>query len=129
MIHRAPFGSLERFMAVLIEHFEGAFPTWLAPEQVRILPISEKFFDYAQEVHQELLEAGIRVKTDTASEKVGNKIRLAQLDKIPYMLVVGEKEADAKQVSVRERKEGDTGTMSASDFAAKLKQAIEERSL
>ena len=129
MIHRAPFGSLERFMAVLIEHFEGAFPTWLSPEQVRILPISEKFFDYAREVHEELLEAGIRVKTDTASEKVGAKIRLAQLDKVPYMLVVGEKEADAKQVSVRQRKEGDTGTMSASDFAAKISKEIAERSL
>ena len=129
MIHRAPFGSLERFMAVLIEHFEGAFPTWLAPEQVRILPISEKYFDYAEEVHKELLAAGIRVKTDTASEKVGAKIRLAQLDKVPYMLVVGEKEAEAKQVSVRHRREGDTGTMSASEFTAKISKEIDGRSL
>ena len=129
MIHRAPFGSLERFMAVLIEHFEGAFPTWLAPEQVRVLPISEKYFDYAQEVHDELLEAGIRVKTDAASEKIGAKIRLAQLDKVPYMLIVGEKEAEAKQVSVRERKAGDTGAVSAGEFVAKVAKEISERSL
>ena len=129
MIHRAPFGSLERFMAVLIEHFEGAFPTWLSPEQVRILPISEKYFDYARTIHEELLEAGIRVKTDEASEKVGAKIRLAQLDKVPYMLVVGEKEAEAGQVSVRHRREGDTGTMSATEFAEKVTKEVAERSL
>ena len=116
-------------MAVLIEHFEGAFPTWLSPEQVRILPISEKYFDYAREIHEQLLEAGVRVKTDEASEKVGAKIRLAQLDKVPYMLLVGEKEAEAKQVSVRHRREGDTGAMSADEFTAKITKEIAERSL
>ena len=93
MIHRAPFGSMERFMGILIEHFAGAFPLWLAPEQVRVLTVSEKFDDYAQKVEAELQASGFRVTGDYRPEKIGAKIREAQLEKMPYMLVVGEKEA------------------------------------
>ena len=127
MIHRAPFGSLERFMAILIEHYAGAFPLWLAPEQVRVLPISDKFADYAQSVYQACKAAGLRVKMDSSSERVNAKIRVAQEKKIPYMLVVGGRDAEAGTVSVRAREadRGDLGALPLDDFLAKAKREVE----
>ena len=129
MIHRAPFGSLERFTGCLIEHFAGAFPTWLSPEQVRILPISEKFNDYASSIENSLKTIGVRSSADLDSEKVGAKIRLAQLAKVPYMLIVGAKEAEANEVSVRHRARGDEGSQPLDDFIGKITQEIQSRSL
>lgn len=127
MIHRAPFGSMERFVGVLIEHFAGHFPTWLAPEQARVLPISEKFAGYGQEVVARLREAGVRVTLDTSSEKVGAKIRLAQVAKIPYMLVIGAKEEEAREVSIRYRTEGDVGSLALDDFVWQIGAEIRNR--
>ena len=101
MIHRVIFGSIERFIGILIEHFAGAFPTWLAPVQVKVLPISDKYMDYAQKVLDELNNSGVRAEIDTRAEKIGYKIREAQMKKIPYMLVVGAKEEEDGLVSVR----------------------------
>ena len=129
MIHRVVFGSIERFIGILIEHFAGAFPTWLAPVQVKIVPISEKFHDYAQQLQQQLDSQGIRVEGDYRAEKMGYKIREAQLQKIPYMLVVGEKEQSEGNVSVRSRSEGDLGAMSVEAFTdmVRAKIATKER--
>lgn len=127
MIHRAPFGSMERFVGVLIEHFAGHFPTWLAPEQARVLPISEKSFTYAAEVTERLRGAGVRATQDTSSEKVGAKIRLAQVAKIPYMLVVGAKEEETRTVSVRYRTEGDLGSLALDDFVQQIDAEIRNR--
>ena len=129
MIHRAPFGSMERFVGVLIEHFAGKFPTWLSPEQVRILPISEKFFEAAEAVYESLREAGVRVKVDRSNDKVGAKIRLAQLARIPYMLIIGAKEQEQNQVSVRHRDRGDEGALGVDDFREKVVADIRSRSL
>ena len=129
MIHRAPFGSMERFVGVLIEHFAGKFPTWLSPEQVRILPISEKFFEDADAVYETLREAGVRVKVDRSNDKVGAKIRLAQLARIPYMLIIGAKEQEQNQVSVRHRDRGDEGALGVDDFKEKVVAEIRSRSL
>lgn len=129
MIHRAPFGSMERFVGVLIEHFAGKFPTWLSPEQVRILPISEKFETPAQEAYERLRKAGVRVTVDTTAEKVGAKIRLAQLARIPYMLIIGAKEQELNQVSVRHRDRGDEGSVGVEEFVEKLAAEIRSRSL
>ena len=129
MIHRAPFGSMERFMGILIEHFAGAFPLWLAPEQVRVLPISDKFLDYAHRVLGELQAAGLRASVDTRPEKVGAKIRDAQLEKIPAMLVVGGKEAEAETVSYRDRIDGDRGSMGLKEAVAQLKAESEARTI
>ncbi len=129
MIHRAPFGSMERFVGVLIEHFAGKFPTWLSPEQVRILPISEKYLDYAAEVESELKSAGIRVSVDTHNEKIGAKIRLAQLAKVSYMLVIGEREQESKQISIRHRDRGDEGTLGVSAFRERVVEEIQSRAL
>lgn len=129
MIHRAPFGSMERFVGVLIEHFAGHFPTWLAPEQVRILPISEKFVEYARGIETKLKEAGVRVSVDDSSEKVGAKIRLAQVAKTPYMLIAGAQEQEAGQVSVRHRNRGDDGSKSVHDFVEQITTEIRDRSL
>ena len=118
MIHRVVFGSIERFIGILTEQFAGAFPLWLSPVQVKVLPISERHHDYAEQVRAKLEAAGLRVESDLRSEKIGYKIREAQLQKIPYMLVVGDKECDNQTVSVRCRKEGDMGAMSVTDFAA-----------
>jgi len=126
MIHRAPFGSMERFVAVLLEHTAGNFPLWLTPEQIIILPISEKYLDYAYELKQELEENNIRVLIDERNEKTGKKIRDAEVRKIPYMLIVGEKEEADKTVSVREHKAGDKGTMTINEFVAMVKKKIEE---
>ena len=126
MIHRAPFGSMERFVAVLIEHTGGKFPLWLTPDQVCILPISEKFNDYAREVARELEDADIRVLVDDRNEKIGRKIRDNELKRIPYMLIVGEKEAENREVSVRKQGEGDKGSMKIANFAALLNSEVEE---
>ena len=129
MVHRAPFGSMERFCGVLIEHFAGDFPVWLAPEQVRIAPISEKVNDYATALYEQLREAGVRVALDGDADKVGAKLRRAELAKIPYMLVVGQKEAEASAVSVRSRAKGDEGVLPFADFLARVKSEIATRAL
>ena len=129
MIHRVVLGSIERFIGVITEHFAGAFPLWLAPEQVKILPISDKFHDYAEEVRQQLDMVGLRVSVDTRSEKIGYKIREAQLHKIPYMLVIGEKEVESGTVSVRKRGEGDIGAMSIADFIDSAKTDVAEKAI
>src|SRR5262245_8871957 len=129
MIHRAPFGSMERFMGILIEHFAGAFPTWLAPEQARVLTVSEKFTDYAQKVEAQLKANGFRAGGDYRPEKIGFKIREAQLEKIPYMLVIGEKEQTAGTVAVRGRSEGDLGAVPAAEFISKLEREVREKRL
>lgn len=116
MIHRAPFGSMERFTGLLIEHFAGKFPTWLAPEQVRVLPISDKVADFAESVRRQLAEAGIRVRLDDMPDKIGAKIRNARLDRVPYMVVVGQREAEEGKVSVRHRDLDVIGTMSVQEF-------------
>ena len=129
MIHRAPFGSMERFMGILIEHFAGAFPLWLAPEQVRVLPISDKFAEYAGSVLKELQSAGLRATVDARAEKVGAKIRDAQLEKIPAMLVVGAKEAEAGAVSYRDRIDGDRGALPLAEAVARLKAESDSRAI
>ncbi|MGC4002177.1 MAG: threonine--tRNA ligase [Pirellulales bacterium] len=124
MIHRAPLGSLERFIGVLIEHFAGAFPLWLAPEQVRVLSVSQKFEDYAREVEAKLRAAGFRATGDYRSEKINSKIRDAQLDLIPYMFVIGGREQETGGAAVRDRIDGDLGTMSVDDAIVKLKAEV-----
>lgn len=126
MIHRAPFGSLERFVAVLLEHTAGKFPLWLAPDQAIILPISEKFNDYAYEVARQLTEADVRVTVDDRNEKIGRKIRDNEMRRIPYMLIVGEKEAENGEVSVRKQGEGDKGTMKITTFAEEIAQQVKD---
>jgi len=126
MIHRAPFGSMERFVAVLIEHTAGRFPLWLTPDQVVVLPISEKFNDYAYAIAKELNNQEIRVQVDDRNEKIGRKIRDNELKRIPYMLIVGEKEAENNQVSVRRQGEGDKGSMSVADFANMINEEVEK---
>ena len=127
MIHRVVFGSIERFIGILIEHFAGAFPTWLAPVQVRVLPISDKYMDYAEQVKKSLDEAGIRTELDKRAEKIGYKIREAQTAKIPYMLVVGQKEEEEGAVSVRSREAGDQGVKALDAFIADVKKEIETK--
>ncbi len=129
MIHRAPFGSMERFCGVLIEHFAGHFPAWLAPEQVRILTVSEKSDAFAREIAAQLQAVGIRYTLNADADKIGAKIRNAQLDKIPYMLVLGEKEAAIGAVAVRHSKKGDLGVKPAADFIAELIEEVKERRL
>jgi threonyl-tRNA synthetase len=121
MIHRAPFGSLERFFGLLIEHFAGAFPVWMSPIQATVIPIAERHHEYAQEVYNKLFALPARANADLRSESMRYKIRDAQMMKIPYMLVVGDKEVEDGTVGVRSRSEGDLGAMSLEDFAAKLK--------
>ncbi len=127
MIHRVAFGSIERFIGILIEHFAGAFPTWLAPIQVKVLPISDKYMDYAENVLAQLKDAGIRAELDSRAEKIGYKIREAQMQKVPYMLVVGAKEEESGLVSVRSRFEGDEGQKSTAEFIAALKEEIAQK--
>ncbi|MFN6074881.1 MAG: threonine--tRNA ligase [Fluviicola sp.] len=126
MIHRAPFGSMERFVAVLLEHCAGDFPLWLTTDQVSILPISEKYNEYAQEVSELLNNSDIRAFVDDRNEKIGKKIRESELKKIPFMLIVGEKEAENREISVRQRSEGDKGSMSIESFAKLVSEAIEQ---
>ena len=127
MIHRALLGSIERFIGVITEHFAGAFPTWLHPVQVKLLPVTDRAADYAKEIAAKLSAQGFRVEVDGRNEKIGKKIREAQLDKIPYMLVVGDRDMEAGTVSVRHRAEGDLGAMSLEDFAAMLHQVVDSR--
>ena len=129
MIHRAPFGSMERFVAVLIEHTAGKFPLWLAPDQAVVIPVSEKFNEYAEEVAKELTKKDIRVIIDDRNEKIGRKIRDNELKKIPYLLVVGEKEIENKEVSVRKQGEGDMGSMKIANFAEIINNEVEKQSL
>lgn len=127
MIHRAPFGSMERFVAVLIEHTSGKFPLWLTPDQVIILPISEKYEKYAKKVLQYLKNSEIRAQIDLRSEKTGRKIRDAELKHIPYMLIVGEKEENENTVSVRKQGEGDKGNLQINEFIDHIKKEIENQ--
>ena len=124
MIHRVVFGSIERFIGILTEHFAGAFPTWLAPVQVKLLPIADRHIDYLNTVKAKLEAAGIRCEVDDRSEKIGFKIRSAQMEKVPYMLVAGDKDIEAGTVSVRSRKDGDEGASSLEDFIARITQEI-----
>ena len=124
MIHRVVFGSIERFIGILIEHFAGAFPLWLAPEQVRILPIADRHHDRAYEIKKELENAGLRVSVDDRSEKIGYKIREARLQKLPYWLIVGDKEVENGDVSVSHRGEGDIGSMEIPAFLSRLQEEI-----
>jgi len=126
MIHRAPFGSMERFIAVLIEHTAGKFPLWLAPDQVVVLPISEKYNDYAHKVSGYFKQQGISSQVDDRNEKIGRKIRDNELKRIPYLLIVGEKEAESEEVSVRKQGEGDKGSMKFTNFAARLNEEMEK---
>ena len=127
MLHRTIFGSMERFMGILIEHYAGKFPVWLAPVQTIILPISDKFNDFAYGLMKELKDKGVRVEIDSRAEKIGYKIREAQLRKLPYMLVVGEKEVEERLVSVRKRDEGDLGQMAIESFVEKLVEENNKR--
>ena len=129
MIHRVLFGSVERFIGILIEHFAGAFPTWLAPVQVKVLPISDKFIDYADSVAEKLSDAGIRTEVDTRSEKIGYKIRSAQMEKIPYMLVVGQKEEEDGVVSVRSRFAGDEGQKDLDQFIEAVQEEVASKTI
>ena len=129
MIHRVAFGSIERFIGILIEHFAGAFPTWLAPVQVKVLPISDKFAQYGDSVRKQLEEAGIRVEFDTRSEKIGYKIREAQMQKIPYMLIVGQKEQEEGLVAVRSRAVGDEGQKMLDAFIEEIKEEIKNKAV
>jgi threonyl-tRNA synthetase len=129
VIHRAPFGSLERFIGVLIEHFAAEFPLWLAPVQAAVLAITDQYFDYATEVFEQLKKAGIRAELDDRNEKIGYKIRDWELKKVPYMLVVGEKEKAGNTVSVRQHKKGDLGAMGRDVFLAKVLDTIQRKSL
>ena len=129
MIHRVVYGSLERMIAVLVENFAGAFPTWLAPVQVKILNIADSNYDYAKQVYEKLNKAGIRVEFDDRNEKIGKKIREAQLEKIPYMLVIGDKERDENLVAVRSRVKGDMGSKTLENFIEELNSEIKNRKL
>jgi threonine--tRNA ligase len=129
MLHRTIFGSIERFIGILIEHFAGKFPLWLSPVQVKILPISDKFADYAYEVQKELKNLGIRVNVDARAEKIGFKIREAQLEKVPYMLVIGEKEVENNTIAVRSRDLGDLGSMKKEEVIEKFVKEIEEKKI
>jgi threonyl-tRNA synthetase len=128
MVHRALFGSVERFFGVLIEHYAGAFPLWLAPVQIGLVPISERHHAYAEQVKAELEAVGMRVEIDSRNEKMNAKIRDFANQKTPYILVMGDKEAEAHAVSVRTRAKGDQGSIALADFIAKAKTLIESRS-
>lgn len=127
MIHRALLGSIERFIGVITEHFAGAFPTWLSPVQVKVLPITDRAAAYADQVAAQLDQAGYRVEVDHRNEKIGKKIREATLEKVPYMIVVGDRDMENKTVSVRTRAGEDLGAMSLEDFTAKLKEVVDSK--
>ena len=129
MVHRALFGSIERFFGVLIEHYAGAFPMWLAPVQVAVLPITDRINEYAEMVAQELRVAGLRVETNVRSDKIGAKIRDAQLQKIPFMLVLGDREMQEGNVAVRERSRGDIGAMPLDEFKEMARRLVESRAI
>jgi len=127
MIHAAIMGSIERFLSILIEHFAGDFPLWLAPTQIKVLPISDRHLDYSLQVVEELEAAGLRVELDDSSERLNKKIRNAQLEKVPYMLIIGDDEVEAKQVGVRSREEGDQGKMDVGKLAKQLMKQVADR--
>jgi len=127
VIHTVALGSLERFIGILIEHYAGRFPAWLAPVQVKVLPITDKFNEYSNEIAQKLRASGIRVETDFRNEKIGYKIREAQLEKVPYMIIIGEKEMEAQMISVRSRDAGDMGSQDLNAFISSLKTEIETK--
>jgi threonyl-tRNA synthetase len=129
VIHRTSIGCYERTLALLLEKYAGALPTWLAPEQVKLLPIIDKQHGYAKEVRDKLQSYGLRVETDLRNEKIGYKIREAQMEKVPYMLVIGDKEMENGQVAVRSRKEGDLGPMSLDKFIEKITEEVRNRVL
>ncbi len=129
IIHRTSIGCYERTLALLIEKYAGAFPTWLAPVQVQIIPVSEKHFDYAQQVYEKLRDAGLRVEVDYRNEKLGYKIREAQLEKVPHMLILGEKEIEGNTVSIRARKDGDLGSKTVDEFIVFIKEEIDNKTL
>jgi threonyl-tRNA synthetase len=129
MIHRALFGSIERFFGVLVEHFAGAFPFWLAPVQITVLPITDRINEYAESVAKELKRAGFRVETNLKSDKIGAKIRHAQIQKVPFMVVLGDKELEENQIAVREKTQGDLGVMSLEDFIGRAQRLKESRAL
>jgi len=126
MIHAAIMGSIERFMAVLIEHVAGKFPVWLAPVQAKILPIADRHYDYAQASQQELAAAGVRVELDASAESVGKKIRNGQLEKVPYLLIVGDKEVEAGTVAVRHIDDGDLGPQQVAEFAKVITESKQD---
>ncbi len=127
MIHRAVFGSFERFIGILVENYQGAFPVWLSPIQARILTVGEQVEDYGEKIRSEFSQNGIRVEIDNADETVGKKIRNAELEKIPYILVVGKKEEESRSVAVRRRGEGDLGALKLSAAIEKIKKEIENK--
>ena len=127
MIHRVVYGSIERFIGILIEHFAGSFPVWMAPNQVRVMPITDKQQAYAKEVNDKLFELGYRTQLDDRNEKIGKKIREAQVQKVPFMLIVGEKEAESGTVAVRQRHGGDLGAMTLDDFITRMQKDIDEK--
>ena len=127
MIHRVAFGSIERFIGILIEQYAGKFPVWLAPTQVKIIPISDKYADYAEKVRKELFDNGLRVEVDGRVEKVGFKIREAQLEKVPYMVIVGEKEEAENNISVRSRDEGELGNVELAKFIEDVQAKVKSR--
>ena len=129
MIHRVIFGSIERFIGILIEHFEGKFPLWLAPVQVQVMTITQRADEWAQELSDKLRAAGIRVETDLRNEKIGFKIREAQVQKVPYMIVLGDREVEERCTSVRHRSEGDLGSMSVDELVERLKREIAEKKI
>ena len=129
MLHRVVLGSIERFIGVITEHFAGKFPLWLSPVQAVVLPIAERHHEYAQKVQKQLEDAGLRVECDTRNEKIGYKIREAQLQRTPYMLVVGDKEAEEGTVSVRHRKDGDLGAMNVEAFITKAQEEVESKEI
>ena len=127
MIHRAGFGSIERFIGILIEHYAGKFPVWLAPVQVKVIPVAERHLEYANEVARQLNQAGLRAQADERNEKLGYKIRGAQLEKVPYMLILGDKEVEAQSISIRNRAGEETNDVALQDFIADLQKAVRER--
>jgi len=127
MIHRVIFGSIERFIGILIEHYAGKFPAWLAPVQVKILPITDKNSEYVLKLEKEMKQRGIRVETDIRNEKIGYKIREAQLARVPYMLVIGDKEVQSGEVAVRSRDKGELGTIAIENFINDIIKEIEEK--
>jgi len=124
LIHRAPFGSLERFIAILIEHCEGNFPLWLSPQQLIVLPINEKVNNYATDINNKLSEAGFRSSIDSRFEKISRKIRDAEIKKIPYMIIIGENEKESNTISVRKKSKGDIGRMDINDLLNRLKDEL-----
>ena len=129
MVHRALLGSMERFFGILVEHYGGAFPVWLCPEQARIIPIADRHIEYAKQVEDQLREAGLRVSTDSSSSRMNAKIRDAQLMKIPYMLIIGDREVEDGQIALRMRSGARPGAMSVEDFVTLARAAVKDRAL